>query len=64
MPANQVKRIHDALVSAFNDPAVKATMAKQDNFINPMSPQVSAQFLKSEQERFAKLVAKADVKLD
>jgi tripartite-type tricarboxylate transporter receptor subunit TctC len=64
LPANQVKRIQDALVAAFNDPAVKATMAKQDNFINPMSPQVSAQFLKSEQERFAKLVAKADVKLD
>lgn len=64
LPANQVKRIHDALVAAFNDPAVKATMAKQDNFINPMSPQASAQFLKSEQERFAKLVAKADVKLD
>lgn len=64
LPANQVKRIHDALVAAFNDPIVKATMAKQENFINPMSPQVSAQFLKSEQERFAKLVAKADVKLD
>jgi tripartite-type tricarboxylate transporter receptor subunit TctC len=64
LPANQVKRIHDALVAAFNDSTVKATMAKQENFINPMSPQVSAQFLKSEQERFAKLVAKADVKLD
>lgn len=64
LPANQVKRIHDALIAAFNDPTVKATMAKQDNVINPMSPQASAQFLKSEQERFAKLVAKADVKLD
>ena len=64
LPANQVKRIHDALIAAFNDPTVKATMAKQDNFINPMTPQASAQFLKSEQERFAKLVAKADVKLD
>lgn len=64
LPANQVKRIHDALIAAFNDPTVKATMAKQDNFINPMSPQASAQYLKSEQDRFAKLVAKADVKLD
>jgi tripartite-type tricarboxylate transporter receptor subunit TctC len=64
LPATQVKRIYDAVVAAFNDPAVKATMAKQDNFINPMSPQASAQYLKSEQERFAKLVAKADVKLD
>jgi len=64
LPAAHVKRIHDAVVAAFNDPVVKATMAKQENFINPMSPQASAQYLKSEQERFAKLVAKADVKLD
>ena len=64
LSAAHVKRIHDAVVAAFNDPVVKATMAKQENFINPMSPQASAQYLKSEQERFAKLVAKADVKLD
>lgn len=64
LPAAQVKRIHDAVVAAFNDPGVKATMAKQENFINPMSPQASAQYLKSEQERFARLVAKANVKLD
>lgn len=64
LPAAQVKRIHDAVVAAFNDPTVKAAMAKQENFINPMSPQVSAQYLKSEQERYAKLVAKAGVKLD
>jgi hypothetical protein len=39
-------------------------MAKQDNFITPTSPQVAAQYLKTEQERYAKLVAKANVKLD
>ena len=64
MPAAQVKRIHDAVTVAFNDPAVKAAMAKQDNLINPTTPQASAQYLKSEQERYAKLVAKANVQLD
>ena len=64
MPAAQVKRIHDAVTAAFNEASVKAAMAKQDNFIAPMSPQASAQYLKSEQERYAKLVAKANVKLD
>jgi tripartite-type tricarboxylate transporter receptor subunit TctC len=64
LAASHVNRIHDAIVTAFNDPAVKTAMAKQENFINPMSPSASAQFLKSEQERFAKLVAKTDVKID
>lgn len=64
MPAAQIKRIHEAVSMAFNDPAVKAAMAKQDNFITPTSPQVAAQYLKTEQDRYAKLVAKANVKLD
>lgn len=64
LPAAQVKRLHDAVTLAFNDPAVKAAMAKQDNFINPTTPQASVQFLKSEQDRYARLVAKAKVQLD
>ena len=64
MPPVQVKRIHDAVVTAFNDPGVKAAMAKQDNFIAPGTPQAAAVFLKSEQDRYAKLVQKANVKLD
>jgi tripartite-type tricarboxylate transporter receptor subunit TctC len=64
MPASQVARIHDAVLAAYNDTGVKAAMAKQDNFINPTSPQVAAQYLKTEQDRYAKLVAKSNVKLD
>lgn len=64
MPATQVKRIHDAVTAAFNDPAVKAAMAKQDNFITPTTPQAAAQFLKNEQDRYTKLAVKANVKLD
>jgi len=59
-----VTRIHEAVVAAFNDPSVKAAMSKQDNFISPTNPQVAAQYLKTEQDRYAKLVAKANVKLD
>ena len=64
LPAAQVDRLHKAVVAAFNDPEVKAAMAKQDNFIHPGSPGEAVRFLKTEQERFAKLVAKANVKLD
>lgn len=64
LPAAQVKRIHEAVVAAFADPEVKAAMAKQDNVINPSTPEAARQFLKAEQERFAKIVVKANVKLD
>jgi hypothetical protein len=39
-------------------------MAKQDNFIAPTTPSAAVKFLKSEQERYARLVAKANIKLD
>ena len=64
LPAAQVKRLHDAVVTAFNDAEVKAAMAKQDNFINPMTPEVATQFFKVEQDRYARLVKKAAISLD
>ena len=39
-------------------------MAKQQNVIHPTSPEAAAQFLKTEQARYARLVQKADVTLD
>lgn len=64
LPAAQVKRLHDAVVAAFNDPEVKAAMARQDNFINPTTPEAAAQFFKSEQERYARIVKKAGIVLE
>ncbi len=64
LPASQVKRIHEAVVAAFNEPEVKAALAKKDDFIQPMTPEASARYLKSEQERYGKLVAKIGVQVD
>lgn len=64
LPPAQVKRIYEAVVVAFNDPGVKLAMAKQENFINPTTPEAAALFFKTEQERFARIVAKAQVTLD
>lgn len=64
LPAAQVKRLHDAIVVAFKDPEVKAAMAKQDNFIDPSTPEAALKFFKSEQERYAKLVKKANVQVE
>ena len=64
LPAAQVKRLHDAVVAAFASAEVKAAMAKQENVIAPTSPEAAAQFLASEQDRYAKLVKKANIVLE
>lgn len=60
----QVRRLHDAVVAAYRDPEVVAAMARQENFIQPSSPEAAAQFFASEQERYARLVKKAGLTPD
>ena len=64
LPAAEVKRIHDAVVAAFADAEVRAAMARQENVIAPTTPEAAAQMMRSEQERYAKLVKKANISLD
>lgn len=61
LPADQVKRIHAAIVSAFNTAEVKEAMAKQGNTIQLSTPEQAAQHFKSELLRYAQLVKKAGV---
>ena len=61
MNAATVKKVHDALVAAFNDPAVKDTMAKQGNTINISSVEQAQKAFRSEMERFAALVKKVGI---
>jgi tripartite-type tricarboxylate transporter receptor subunit TctC len=64
LPAAEVKRLNAAVVAAFAEPDVRAAMARQENVINPSTPEVAAQMLKSEQDRYARLVKKANISLD
>jgi tripartite-type tricarboxylate transporter receptor subunit TctC len=64
LPPAEVKRLHAAVVSAFAMPETKEAMAKQENVIEPMTPEASAQFFRTEQERYARLVKKANITLD
>lgn len=64
LPAAEVKRLHAAVVAAFAMPETRDAMAKQENIINPMSPEASLQFFKTEQERYARLVKKAGVTVE
>lgn len=64
LPADQVKLIHEAFVTAFATAEVKAAMARQETVIAPTSPEAALAFFKSEQERYARLAKKADIKLD
>ena len=64
LPPDQVKRIHAAFASALATPEVKEAMAKQGNVINPGTPEAAVAFFRSEQDKYAKLVKKAGVKVD
>ena len=61
MSAATVKKVNDALVQAFNDPAVKETMAKQGNTIAISTPEQAQRAFRSEMERFAALVKKVGI---
>jgi tripartite-type tricarboxylate transporter receptor subunit TctC len=54
-----VKKAHDAVVAAFNDPAVKETMAKQGNTIAISTPEQAQAAFKRELLKYAALVKKA-----
>ncbi len=59
MSAADIKRVHEAVVAAFNDPAVKETMAKQGNSINISTPEQASAAFKRELAKYAQLVKKA-----
>lgn len=56
-PAN-VKKVHDAVVAAFADPAVKEAMAKQGNTIRISTPEQAQAAFRSEMAKYAALVKK------
>lgn len=58
MPADEVKRIHAAFVTAFSAEDVKAAMAKQANTINITAPDKAAEFMKAELAKYAAIVKK------
>ncbi len=61
MSAANVKKVHDAVVLAFEDPAVKESMAKQGNTISISTPEQAQAAFRSELAKYAKLVKKAGI---
>jgi tripartite-type tricarboxylate transporter receptor subunit TctC len=57
----QVKKVHEAVVAAFSDPAVKDAMAKQGNTINISSPEQAQKSFRTELAKYAALVKKAGI---
>ena len=64
LPAATVRRMHDAVVAAFDMPETREAMARQDNVVQPMSPEASLQFFKTEQARYVRLVKQAGVEAE
>jgi tripartite-type tricarboxylate transporter receptor subunit TctC len=58
MSAANVKKAHDAVVAAFNDPAVKDAMAKQGNTIQVSTSEQAHAAFRSELAKYAALVKK------
>jgi len=63
MSAADVKRVNEAVVAAFADPAVKDAMAKQGNTINVSTAEYAQSYFRSEKDKYAKLVKKAGIEL-
>ncbi len=61
LPPAEVQRVHAAVVSAFNDPAVRETMDRQGNIINITPSERAMPFFRSELARYGQLVKKAGV---
>jgi tripartite-type tricarboxylate transporter receptor subunit TctC len=58
LSAANVKKAHDAVVAAFNDPTVKEAMARQGNTIHISSPEQAQALFRSELQKYAALVKK------
>jgi tripartite-type tricarboxylate transporter receptor subunit TctC len=56
-----VKKTHEAVVAAFNDPAVREAMAKQGNSINISSTEQAQKAFITELAKYAALVKKAGI---
>ncbi len=61
LSADQVKRIHSAITTAFATPEVKDAMARQGNSIKLSSPEAALSHFKSEMLKYAALVKRAGV---
>ena len=64
MSAENVRRIHGAVATAFATEEVKAAMARQGNTIHIQSPEASSAFFQSELNKYAAIVKKAGIKPD
>ena len=61
MSSASVNKAHAAVVAAFDDPAVKETMAKQGNTINISTPEQAQVAFRRELAKYAALVKKAGI---
>jgi tripartite-type tricarboxylate transporter receptor subunit TctC len=62
LPPAEVKRIHAGFTTALGTQEVKDAMAAQGNIISPTTPEGAAQYMRAEQERYARIVKKIGLK--
>jgi tripartite-type tricarboxylate transporter receptor subunit TctC len=63
-PQEVVARLHAAAIKALSVPAVRARLEEDGSTAAPMAPAEFASFIKTERERWGKVVRKAGIKAD
>lgn len=61
LPPAEIRRVHAAVVAAFDDPGVKELMARQGNVIHVGAAEAAMPFFRAELTKYAALVKKAGV---
>jgi tripartite-type tricarboxylate transporter receptor subunit TctC len=64
LPEATVRRVHEAVSAAFNDPAVREQMTRQGNFISVSSTEQAQRAFRAELAKYAALVKKAGIQAE
>jgi tripartite-type tricarboxylate transporter receptor subunit TctC len=64
LPATEVKRLQEGILSAWASPDIVKAMADQENILTPMPSDAASNFMAREQARFADIVQRIGVSLD
>ncbi len=64
LPAAEVRRINQAIKAAHAAPEVRDALAAQGNMLNVTTPEVAAEFFRSELAKYARLVKQAGIALE
>ncbi|MDY0271268.1 MAG: tripartite tricarboxylate transporter substrate binding protein [Advenella sp.] len=61
MPAETVKKVHDAILASFNNPTIKNTIEKQGNIVKVSTPEEALGKIRSDVQRYTDMAKKINL---